>query len=362
MRNNKQQTRRRLVRAFSLPGMVVAVGLLASCGETEEVDTGLHLLEWNGYQHPQFFPEYIAKYGRAPAFTFFDNSDNAMKRMRTGYQVDLVHLCTGQLKQSKDEGLIRPIDTSRISRWADITPELLALPDVRLDGEIWIMPWEWGYSTVAYNPDAISIENPTYEMFIDPQYKGKTALTSDLVVNFLIAGVIAGWEDPLDPTGEEMQEAPAIFTKMLENARFIWTDGTQMEQAWAAGDVAISYVFGSATRRMKKEGLNNVVVYPLQTWMCGLAVTTNGKATDEEVYDYLNAMLDPASGAAMFDMYGYGHGNSTTASTMDPELIAGTGIEDPAGTFALGVYTKAHPPAIRAKLFQLWFEAQAGLN
>jgi len=346
-----------LVMAF------VAVGVLAACAE--EADDGLsslHLLEWNGYQHPQFFPEYTAKYGRSPDFTFFDNSHNAMKRMRTGYQVDLVHLCTGQLAQSKDEGLIRPIDTSRITRWNDITPELLDLPDVRMEDETWIMPWEWGYSTVAYNPDAISIENPTYEIFIDPQFKGKTALTSDIPVNFLIAGVIAGWEDPMEPTEEEMQEAPEIFTKMLENARFIWTDGTQMEQAWAAGDVAISYVFGSATRRMKKEGLNNVVVYPLQTWMCGLAVTTNGRASDDEVYDYLNAMLDPASGAAMFDMYGYGHGNSTTASTMDPELIAGTGIEDPAGTFALGVYTKAHPPAIRAKLFQLWFEAQAGLN
>jgi len=341
----------------------MAMGLLAACGqEADDGPSSLHLLEWNGYQHPQFFPEYMAKYGRVPAFTFFDNSDNAMKRMRTGYRVDLVHLCTGQLKQSKDEGLIRPIDTSRIPRWSTVTPELLDLPDVRMEGEIWIVPWEWGYSTVAYNPDAISIENPTYEMFIDPQFKGKTALPSDIVVNFIIAGVIAGWEDPMEPTEEEMKTAPEIFTKMLENARFIWTDGTQMEQAWAAGDVAISYVFGSATRRMKKQGLNNVVVEPLHTWMCGLAVTTNGRASDEEVYDYLSAMLDPASGVAMFDMYGYGHGNSTTASTMDPELIAGTGIDDPAGTFARGVYTKAYPPATQAKLFQLWFEAQAGLN
>jgi len=354
-------TRVRILRPFVM--VAVTMGMLAACAdEIDDSPADLHLLEWNGYQYAQFYPEYMAKYGRPPTYTFFDNAHNAMQRMRTGYRVDLVHFCTGQLAQAKDEGLIRPIDTSRIPRWSTIAPELLSLPDVRIDGEFWIMPWEWGYSTVAYNPDAISIENPTYDMFIDPQFKGRTALTSDIPVNFVIAGVIAGWEDPLEPTEEEMQQAPAIFRKMLENARFIWTDGTQMEQAWAAGDVAISYVFGSATRRMKKEGLNNVIVYPLQTWMCGLAVTTNGRATDEEVYDYLNAMLDTASGAAMFDMYGYGHGNSTTASTMDPDLIAGTGVDDPAGTFALGVYTKKHPPAIRAKLFQLWFEAQASLD
>lgn len=341
----------------------ITMGLLAACGqEADDGPVSLHLLEWNGYQHPQFFPEYTAKYGRPPQFTFFDHADNAMKRLRTGYRVDLVHFCTGQLAQAKNGGLIRPIDTSRIPRWSTITPELLDLPDVRMDGEVWLVPWEWGYSSVAYNPEVLDIENASYDMFIDPRYKGKVALTSDIAVNLVIAGIIAGWVDPLDPTEEEMEEAPEIFTKMLENARFIWTDGTQMEQAWAAGDVAISYIFGSATRRMAKEGLANVVVEPLHTWMCGLALSTNGRASEEEVYDYLNAMLDPASGVAMFDMYGYGHGNGETVLGMDPALVAGTGIEDPAGTFARGVYTKAHPPAKKARLFQLWFEAQAGLD
>lgn len=336
--------------------------LLVSCGQQAGSTASLHLLEWNGYQYPEYYPEYIAKYGRPPAFTFFDHADNAMKRMRTGYQVDLVHLCTGQLAEAKDGGLIRPLDTSRIPRWGDISPELLELPDVRMDGDYWIVPWEWGYSTVAYNPEVIDIEDPTYDMFINPRFKGKTALPSDIGVNLVIAGIIGGWADPLDPTEEEMAAAPGIFTKMLENARFIWTDGTQLEQAWAAGDVGISYIYGSATRRMNKEGLINVVVYPLITWMCGLSLSATGTGSEEEVYDYINAMLDPVGGAAMFDRYGYGHGNANTADLIDPERIAGTGIDDPAGTFARGVYSKALPPAKKARLFQLWYEAQAGLD
>ena len=73
---------------------------------------------------------------------------------------------------------------------------------------------------------------------------------ADVEVNIYIAGVIAGWEDPLDPTEAEMKVAPEIFTQMLTHARFIWTDSTQLEQAWAAGDVGISYIYGSASRRM----------------------------------------------------------------------------------------------------------------
>ncbi len=362
MRHDHKPTQRRSSRAMILVVVIVTAGFFVSCQQATTEPASLHLLEWNGYQYPEYYPEYIAKYGSPPAFTFFDNADNALKRMRTGYQVDLVHLCTGQMAEAKDSGLIKPLDTSRIPRWSEIPPVLLELPDVQIDGEYWIVPWEWGYSTVAYNPETVEVENPSYEMFIDPRFKGRTALPSDIRVNMMIAGVIGDWGDPLDPTEEEMEAAPEIFTKMLENARFIWTDGTQLEQAWAAGDVGISYIYGSATRRMNKEGLTNVVVDPLLTWMCGLSLSTTGVGSEDEAYDYINAMLDPVGGAAMFDEYGYGHGNASTVDLIDPDSVVGTGTDDPVGTLARGVFSKAMPPAKQARLFQLWYESQAGLD
>ncbi len=362
MRHNHEPTQYRRFTIGKLLVIVAVTACLASCQPSIEETTTLHLLEWNGYQFPEYYPEYIAEYGRPPKFTFFDNADTALKRLRTGYEVDLVHFCTGQMVEAKDAGLIRPLDTSRIPRWSEIPPVLLDLPDVKIDGEYWIVPWEWGYSTVAYNPETIEIEDPSYDMFIDPRYKGKTALPSDIRVNMIIAGVIGGWVDPLDPTEKEIAAAPGIFTKMLENARFIWTDSTQLEQAWAAGDVGISYVYGSATRRMNREGLTNVVVEPLLTWMCGLSLSATAAGSEDAAYDYINAMLDPAGGAAMFETYGYGHGNAGTVELIDPVRAADTGIDDPDGTLARGVYNKAMPPEKQARLFQLWYESQAGLD
>jgi len=363
----RKYTRGRLFRAFALAGVVLAASLLISCkpssedkGETGGVN--LSLLEWSGYEHPKYYPEFVARYGGEPEFTFFAQADAAMKRMRTGYQVDVVHLCTGQMAEARDAGLIKPIATDRIPRWADIPPSLLDLPDVRIEGEYMLVPWEWGYSTVGYNPEVIDVENPSYDLFVDPRFKGKTALPSDIGVNLIIAGIIGRWADPLDPTEKEMEAAPEIFSKMLENARFVWTDSTQLEQAWAAGDVAISYIYGSASRRMPREGMPIVVVEPLQTWMCGLSISANGAGSEDQAYDYINAMLDPLSGAALFDQYGYGHGNINSVDLIDPDKVAGTGIDDPVGTFTRGVFTSALPPEKKARLFQLWFEAQAGLD
>ena len=344
-------------------GSLLTLSLLAGCQQADNAKTtSLSLLEWNGYQHPEYYPEYIAKYGGPPQFTFFSTVEDAMQRMRTGLKVDVVHLCPNQMVEARDHGIIKPLDTSRIARWDDMSPELLELPDVRIDNEYWIAPWEWGYSTVAYNPEIIDVENPTYEIFVDPRFKGKTALESQVGVNIVIAGVIGGWAVPWDPTEQEMASAPAIFTRMFNNARFVWTDSTQLEQAWAAGDVGISYIFGSATRRMTKNGLTNVIVDPIMPWTCGLSLSANGENPEQETYDYINAMLDPRSGVALFDRYGYGHGNSKSVDLIDPNRVVGTGIDDPTGMFARGLYAEKLPPKKKSRLFQLWYEAQAGLN
>lgn len=344
--------------------IMVGASLLMSCQPSSEESGSvkLSILEWNGYEKPKYYPDYTASYGEHQTYTFFAQADAALKRLRTGFKADVVHLCTGQMNEAWDAGLIKPIDTDRIPRWGDITPILLDVPDVQIDGQYMLVPWEWGYSTVAYNPEMIEVENASFDMFIDPRYKGKIALSTDIRVNLIIAGVIGGWADPLDPTEAEMEAVPEIFTKMLDNARFIWADSTQLEQAWAAGDVGISYIYGSASRRMPREGLPVVVVEPLLTWMCGLSITTNGEASEDEAYDYINAMLDPRSGAALFDEYGYGHGNARSVDLIDPDTLIGTGVDDPVGTFARGIYTAALPPAKKARLFQLWFEAQAGLD
>ena len=239
---------------------------------------------------------------------------------------------------------------------------LLDVKGVKIDGQYWFVPWDWGYSTVAYNPDVIDVDKPTFDIFVDPRFKGKTALTSQVGVNTLVAGVIGGWANPLDPTDAEMATAPGIFTKMLENARFVWTDSTQLEQAWVAGEVGISYVYGSASKRMKEEGIPIVVVDPVMPWMCGLCVSANGAGSEDQAYAYINAMLDPVGGKSLFDEYKYGHANVKTTALIDPDEARANGLDDPVGLLSRGVFFDEVPPEKDAKLIEMWHEAQAGLD
>ena len=150
---------------------------------------------------------------------------------------------------------------------------------------------------------------------------------------------------------------------MLENARFVWTDSTQLEQAWAAGDVGASYVYGSASRRMKDEGYSIVVMDPVLPWMCGLCVSTNGVGFGR-------------SGLRLHQRNaGSGRGRShcspnmamatetrNTYALIDKDKLYEKGLNDPEGLLlSRGVFFDEVPPEKNARLLQYWQEAQAGL-
>ena len=63
------------------------------------------------------------------------------------------------------EGLIQPIDTSRISNFADLSSNMRDSPMLNCDGEVYGVAWVWGVTSFAYNTEKIaerpdSIENP----------------------------------------------------------------------------------------------------------------------------------------------------------------------------------------------------------
>ena len=164
-------TRRQMTKVLASVGVgVMASPLVPRQAAAEEVD--LTLLEWNGYEYESFHPEYNAKYGGQPEVTFFAEAEDAFQKMRAGFQVDLVHPCTASIAKFKDAGLIKPIETDRIPRWGEIIPYLLDVKGVKIDGQYWFVPWDWGYSTVAYNPEVIDVENPTFESLRRPALQG----------------------------------------------------------------------------------------------------------------------------------------------------------------------------------------------
>jgi spermidine/putrescine transport system substrate-binding protein len=103
-----------------------------------------------------------------------------------------------------------------------------------------------------------------------------------------------------------------------------------------------------------KEGARN--------WVCGLILTDPEYrvASDERVYDFLDAMMSPETGAYLIDFFSYGASNKKSFDLVPPERIAEVGLSDPEAFLARGVL-KPIPPEYDQKYVDLWEEVRLGL-
>ena len=100
---------------------LVMVGL-ATFGLVSTANAELIIFEWGGYEDENFFPDYMAKYGKAPSYNFFSDEEEAFQKMRAGYKADLHHPCSPSVVKLRDAGMLEPIDTSRLKNWDMVIP------------------------------------------------------------------------------------------------------------------------------------------------------------------------------------------------------------------------------------------------
>ena len=49
------------------------------------------------------------------------------------------------------------IDTGRLKNWNDLFPELRELPAASDQGKTYMVPWEWGLTSITYRTDLVEL-------------------------------------------------------------------------------------------------------------------------------------------------------------------------------------------------------------
>ena len=87
-------------------------------------DSELVVFDWGGYEDEMFFQDYMKKYGDAPTYSFFSDEEEAFQKVRAGFRADLGHPCSQSVVKWRNAGIIKPIDTSRLSNFDKVDPGL----------------------------------------------------------------------------------------------------------------------------------------------------------------------------------------------------------------------------------------------
>jgi spermidine/putrescine transport system substrate-binding protein len=329
-------------------------------GAALAADDGLVVFDWAGYEDEGFFQKYVTQHGGSPTFAFFGNEDEAFAKLRAGFKADVSHPCSQSVSKWHEQGLLEPLDTSRIDLWSDVNSQMAEA--FKIDGSYYMLPADWGTTALTYRTDLVDVAKmTTLSVFLDPAYSGRISLPDNVDDLYALAYLATGVTDWTKATDANFQTASAWLRQAHQNVRTYWVDGAELAQLMGSGEVVVSWAWNETPATMGAEGLpieaNRSTAEGSSSWFCGYVNLANGPNSEDKMYDFFNAWMDPGSAEYMISAWGYGHGNQTAMSAMGADALVDAGL----GPINVPVLAQVPmPPQLREKMLAEFNKIKAG--
>jgi putative spermidine/putrescine transport system substrate-binding protein/spermidine/putrescine transport system substrate-binding protein len=303
-----------LKRAAVLGGAGLAAGLgvgrAAAAIEKLEAESGrLQVLDWAGYEVKQVWAPYAAKYpGQPPQFTFMTNEANALAKLNAGLRPDVVRPYVGYVRDFAESGFFQPWTPAKIPNLKQLNPAMVKAG--QYEGKQWGIPEDWGFDKILYRTDKVKPKAQSWSLLYDERYEGKVAWFDDL--NQLVAaGYYLGFKTPYDQSDKELEQSKKFLASKKHVARMFWSSETDMQNAFAAGDIWIAWAWPADWAAMKAKGLKVAYMQPKEgaiSWI-GMLMLGKDSKRPEHAHAFANSWSSKSVGTWLENNYAYGHSN-----------------------------------------------------
>ena len=342
---------------------IVAMSMAWSA-TTNADGSDLSVFDWSGYEDQGFFADYMAKYKKAPSYTFFGSVEEAFTKLRSGFTADLAHPCTDATKKWAAAGLLKPLDTSRLVHWGKLSPLLTTMDGVVVDGEVYMMPFEWGNTGLIYRTDKIGENKVSIQLTADPAYKGKVAIPDAASSSYAFAALGAGIKNYTNMSDKEFKKASDFLRKVHPNIRFYWSDPGQFDQAMASGEIEMGWAWNQSELNLQGNKVPATMLRDVDkgiaTWVCGYVHLASSTQSDDQVYDMLNALSSATTGKYIVEAWGYAHANTDGLAAVDPATLQGYGFDKAEDFFKHSLFFDAVEPTLEARMLKEFERIKAG--
>ncbi|MCC5964896.1 MAG: extracellular solute-binding protein [Natronohydrobacter sp.] len=321
---------------------------------------------WGGFDVPELYQDYVEKHGELPDFAIFGAPEDGLTRLRSGFAADLIHPCMGDIPRWRSTGLFQPIDTSRLSNWADVIPDLYQEPHnlEDADGGVWQVPFDWGQTSITYRTDLYDLEGEeSWDILWDERYAGRIGMLATGDDAWWCAAIKAGVPFDQIDTDEAFEAIAAVLRAQRPLVRTYTDDTTSLNQALASGEMVAAMTWNSSAVELTFEEVPVRFAQPREgalTWVCGFMMTRDAPNPDS-AYDVLDALLSVSAGEFLTGDYGYGHSNARVLDLFDDEdLAALTLSRDPADILDAGHRSIPQSAEWNARMNTLYEQIKAG--
>ena len=179
-------------------------------------------LAWGGHVEPEGLKSFFDTSGiRVNHIGMSGNAETFAKLKLSGTaQYDLFEADGLWPVRYQQEGMIEPIDLESIPNVAkNLHPEFKRIPALQAGGgKMLIVPWGWNPTVLIYNKAKVTSPPASYEVLLDPKYKGRVGFSDQHEFMWPVAAFLLGYQEPFKMNKAQLDKAKDILIKIKRNA------------------------------------------------------------------------------------------------------------------------------------------------
>lgn len=255
----------------------------------------IRVLNWQGYgtDIDWAVEAFTKKTGHTVVHDYFNSEQEMLTKLRTNKGAyDVVLINAAFTPQAQSEGLIGPIDASKISNIVDVPANLSGNEDLNAGGSLHGVPWTWGLTSFAVNTNSFDNVPSSIEVFWDKNYKGQVSIRDDALEAVQFAAIATG-QDINNIT--DLGAIEAKLSALMPQIRTYWGSENDWNQFMAAGDLAVATFWSGSASRSMASGLPVQFVVPNEGaigWLDGLSIPAASTKKDA-AHAFIDWMIDP---------------------------------------------------------------------
>lgn len=277
----------------------------------------LNVYNWSEYVPQDVLDQFTKETGIKVVYTTYESNEAmyAKVKLLKGKGYDIVVPSTYFISLMRDDGLLAPIDKTKLKNIGNLDAKVLNQPYD--PGNTHSLPYMWGSVGIMVNRKVIDPSTITsWNDLQKPEFKGKIILSDDQRDTFGIALKALGYS--INSTSEAEIKAAHEWLKKLKPSVRVF-DVTAIKQAFIGEEVMAGMIWNGDAFIAMQENPDLAFIFPKEgapLWVDNLAIPV-GAEHKENAHKFIDFMLRPDIAKQCVEEYHYSTPNAAAQKMLD---------------------------------------------
>lgn len=279
----------------------------------------LTIYNWGDYIDPDLIVEFERETGLKIIYQTFDSNEAMLTKIsHGGTTFDVVIPSDYAISKMKEQGLLIPLDHSKLPNAKYIDPRFLDMPFD--DENEYSIPYFWGTYGIIYNPEIITdIEFTSWNDLWNPSLRNEILLI-DSAREVIGLGLNSLCYSLNEIDIGRLREAKQKLDRLTPNVKAIV--GDEIKMLLANEEAAIGVVWSGDASEIIGDNDKLDYVIPEEgtnVWLDNIVIPKTAKNV-EGAHKFINFMLDPENAARNTEYVGYSTPNMKALEYLPEEI------------------------------------------